>query len=216
VPDGHTGDSRPVPDPTALTTENLLREISHLRELTEAQLTEMDRRHEVRHIQQTDAVRNALLAVDKETSAELRRLAERVDAVERLSEAKFVTLRTLGDLQAEKVALALESADKAVSKAEAANERRFDSVNDFRGQLADQVSRFVPRTELAAQLEALAARIDAALSSISTAITDAKKRLDNAEGRSGGFASSGAVAVAVVGFVATLLSIATAIILIVN
>lgn len=71
-------------------------------------------------------------------------LAARVTA---LTEAKFVTYRTLIDSQAEKVKLALDAADKAVSKSEASMEKRFDAVNEFRGQLADQARTFMPRTE---------------------------------------------------------------------
>ncbi len=38
-----------------------------------------------------------------------------------------------------------DSSEKAIAKAEAANERRFDSVNAFRAQLADQTTTFLPR-----------------------------------------------------------------------
>jgi len=45
------------------------------------------------------------------------------------------------------VAAALAAADRAVSKAEVANEKRFDSVNEFRGTLTDQASKFINRSE---------------------------------------------------------------------
>lgn len=45
------------------------------------------------------------------------------------------------------VAAALVSAEKAVDKAEAATGNRFEAVNEFRAQLADQASRFLPRVE---------------------------------------------------------------------
>lgn len=45
------------------------------------------------------------------------------------------------------VRVALEGAEKAVGKAETANERRLDSVNEFRAQLADQTASFVTRNE---------------------------------------------------------------------
>lgn len=64
-----------------------------------------------------------------------------------LTEAKLTTYRTLIDSQTEKVALALSSAEKAVTKAETATEKRFDSVNEFRQQLNDQAASFMPRTE---------------------------------------------------------------------
>lgn len=48
------------------------------------------------------------------------------------------------------VQTALLSAKEAVNKAEMANEKRFESVNEFRGQLNDQANTFMPRTEVAA------------------------------------------------------------------
>lgn len=75
-----------------------------------------------------------------------------------LTDAKFVTYRTLIDSQAEKVALALDATKEAIGKAEvatskaidkesSANADRFASVNEFRQQLNDQARSFMPRTE---------------------------------------------------------------------
>ena len=59
------------------------------------------------------------------------------------------------------------SSDRAINKSEAATEKRFESLNDFRGQLTDQASRFMPREvadtqigELKKQLATLTQRID--------------------------------------------------------
>lgn len=46
------------------------------------------------------------------------------------------------------VSAAFASTTLSVLKAEAATERRFDSVNEFRGTLTDQTRNFVPRLEL--------------------------------------------------------------------
>lgn len=48
-------------------------------------------------------------------------------------------------LQATKAAL--DAADRAVSKAESATEKRFESVNEFRQTLSDQASKFIIRSE---------------------------------------------------------------------
>jgi hypothetical protein len=42
---------------------------------------------------------------------------------------------------------ALQAAEKAVTKAEAASEKRFESVNEFRNTLSDQARTFIPRAE---------------------------------------------------------------------
>lgn len=49
------------------------------------------------------------------------------------------------DAQENAVAAALQAAKEAVNKAETAAEKRFDAVNEFRGQLADQAATFMPR-----------------------------------------------------------------------
>jgi len=67
------------------------------------------------------------------------------------------------DAQSDAINAALQSAEKAVTKAEVAAERRFDSVNEFRDTLRDQATTFVNRAELAAlnaRLSDLAARVD--------------------------------------------------------
>jgi len=49
--------------------------------------------------------------------------------------------------QEKAVAAALAAAKEAVDKAEGAASKRFDSVNEFRGQLKDQASTLMPRAE---------------------------------------------------------------------
>jgi hypothetical protein len=61
--------------------------------------------------------------------------------------------------QEKQVAQALLSAQQAVNKAETAAERRFESVNEFRAQLSDQVATFVRREYLDSQLDALDRRL---------------------------------------------------------
>lgn len=51
----------------------------------------------------------------------------------------------------EKTSLALTASEKAVVKAETATEKRFDAVNEFRGQLADQAANLLPRGEASAK-----------------------------------------------------------------
>ena len=53
------------------------------------------------------------------------------------------------------MAFALQAAEKAVTKAELAAEKRFESVNEFRNQLKDQTGTFITRNELWGWLVAL-------------------------------------------------------------
>ncbi len=56
---------------------------------------------------------------------------------------------------------ALESAKEAILTARTANEKRFDSVNEFRGQMADQARTFMPRGEANAMIQSNQDKIDA-------------------------------------------------------
>ncbi len=69
------------------------------------------------------------------------------------------------------VSKALESAEKAVVKAETAAEKRFESVNEFRAQLTDQASTFMPRTEAEQRVGVVSDRIDAVAAELSKMIT---------------------------------------------
>lgn len=135
---------------------------------------------------------------NSEMNAELRALIERVSALDRLMEAKFVTFQVLVDSQAEKVALALNAADKAVSKAETATEKRFESVNEFRASLADQATMLVTRTEFHTKVEAQ-----------SDKLSDLTDRINRSEGK-------GAGAGAVLGWIVGAAGLMTSIVIVAN
>jgi len=59
------------------------------------------------------------------------------------------------DAQEKAVAAALAAAKEAVAKAEIAAEKRFDSVNEFRGQLKDQQATLMPRSEVTVLLKSV-------------------------------------------------------------
>lgn len=99
-------------------------------------LVEVDRRYEQRFEAQEQAVSLALARVDKEFHEHLAQVRSETHA-------------------------ALEAADKAIAKAEAATEKRFEGVNEFRGQLADQARTFIPRAESISRHERTAEQIEA-------------------------------------------------------
>lgn len=124
-------------------------------------------------------------------------LGARLIALDALTDAKFVTYRTLIDSQAEKVALALASADKAVQKAEAATEKRFESVNEFRKTLSDQAQDFVTRREYEVSRQSTVDRLG-----------EVQTRLDKAEGRSTGLQSGWGYLIAGITTVVVLVNLA--------
>lgn len=62
---------------------------------------------------------------------------------------------------------AYSAADKALTKAEHANEKRFEGVNEFRKALTDQTATFIPRSECELQIKSLNEIISSSVDRIS-------------------------------------------------
>jgi anion-transporting ArsA/GET3 family ATPase len=72
----------------------------------------------------------------------------------------FTHLSSRIDGLKENVTTAMNAADKAVSKAETAAEKRFDSVNEFRNAMKDQQSTFADKTQTDFRLIAIEKRLE--------------------------------------------------------
>ncbi len=66
------------------------------------------------------------------------------------------------------------SAEKAITKAETATEKRFEGVNEFRAQLSDQQRTFMPRGEQERMQSAISDRITALEKQIDTLVSERK------------------------------------------
>lgn len=64
------------------------------------------------------------------------------------------------EAQEKAVQAALDSAQRAVSKAEAASEKRFESVNEFRSALGDSARLLMPRSEAEQAFKTMNDKID--------------------------------------------------------
>ena len=84
------------------------------------------------------------------------------------------------------VAVALSNAEKATTKAEAAADKRFDAVNEFRQVLSDQTSTFLPRIEYDTAHAALIDRINGMSDRLSALELRLTSRLDRGEGQEAG------------------------------
>jgi hypothetical protein len=87
-----------------------------------------------------------------------------------LFNAQFINMKTLIDANdknynqrfdsvIEATKNALSAADRAIIKAESATEKRFESINEFRGTLADQQHTLIPRSEVEVLIQGLSNRI---------------------------------------------------------
>lgn len=96
----------------------------------------------------------------------------------------------------EETKTAFMNSERAIQKAEVANEKRFDGINEFRGQLRDQAATFMPRTESISMHAATAEKI-----------SDIMTRLDRQEGRGSGLNSGWGLLLGAVGLLAAVVTI---------
>jgi len=92
---------------------------------------------------------------------------------------------------------ALLAAEKAVGKAETAAEKRFESVNEFRGQLNDIVTTLISRTEAEARMAAQSEKLTSIDERMSARLRELESRVDLTQGRSTGLDKGWSVFVAV-------------------
>lgn len=104
------------------------------------------------------------------------------------------------EAQKELTIQAQAAATEAVRKAEAAVEKRFDSVNEFRAQLGDQARTFVPRSEFDVRLDPIIERI-----------SKLENRSIGLDGRKTGLGEGWGWAVGIAGFVVMVVSLITTI-----
>jgi hypothetical protein len=128
---------------------------------------------------------------------------------ERVDE-RFIAAAVLADqrfmAQEKAVSAALAAQKEAVAKADLANEKRFESVNEFRAQLADQAARLLPRAEAEVEHRALRELIERNAAMIAAL----SLRIERSEGQRGGLRDGWGYLVGAAGFVATLIAIAYA------
>lgn len=132
------------------------------------------------------------------------RYATQTKAVDAAFSAAEIARQTARIEDQRAVATALLSAEKAVTKAEIAAEKRFESVNEFRAQLADQALTFVSRVEAEAYRLATEAKIDG----LKVSVDKLEKRMDLAQGRNAGASTTIAYAVTAVTVVVLLINLA--------
>jgi len=111
------------------------------------------------------------------------------------------------EAQEKAVQAALVAAEKAVTKAEVAAEKRFDNVNEFRAQLADQASTFMPRLEAENRIAQNVEKIESLVVRYNTDLGIVNSRLDTRDGKSSGLDTGWGYLVGAAGFVAIVISI---------
>jgi hypothetical protein len=91
-----------------------------------------------------------------ETEAQI--LAERLKRVESVADERDRRYEERFRAMDEKTTLALNASDKAVNKAEIAQEKRFDNTNEWRSAMQDRDRNQMPRTEIEQRFDAIRAQ----------------------------------------------------------
>jgi hypothetical protein len=122
----------------------LLRHILSLQHADEAQLVlaksiidQNDQRYRVMF----DKVELAIVSLREVVHLKDAKYETQFKSLEAALQAQLISLR-------ENTALAFTASEKAISKAETASEKRFESVNEFRQTLTDQAATFMQRAQV--------------------------------------------------------------------
>lgn len=99
-------------------------------------------------------------------------------------------VRQVIELNGKAVDAAFAASEKAILKAETAAERRFESVNEFRAQLADQTQTFMPREVAEAKIDEVGKKVD-----------DLTSRVNVTQGKAAGVSASVGLMIAVAAIV---------------
>jgi hypothetical protein len=102
--------------------------------------------------------------------------------------------------------LAFIASEKAIAKAEVANEKRFESVNEFRAQLTEQAGTFTPRTEFEGQVHALRTEQQTAAGRNAERIQELTDRMNRNDGKGAGLDKSWGLLVGLIGLIGVLVT----------
>ncbi|MDX6479565.1 MAG: hypothetical protein QOG85_75 [Gaiellaceae bacterium] len=156
----------------------------------------------------TDTLRLHLQQVVDEARQHLQRVMDERDL--RYEQRFQMQERALGAAlmaQKEAVAAALTAAERAVTKAELAADKRFESVNEFRGQLADQAATLLSRTEAGVEFGNYREKLETLVSRIDSLAT----RIERSEAKGAGLKDSWGYLIGLVSLIGGLLAIAYAV-----
>jgi len=131
-----------------------------------------------------------------------RRYEQRFAAQEHALAERDLFLERLAAERDKQVAAAFNASSRAIEKAEIANEKRLDGMNEFRSTLSDQARDLMPRAETEALVHAIEEKL--------VLLT---KQMDRMAGERGGTAQTIGFSVGAVGVLIALAAIVVAIVL---
>lgn len=152
----------PGGDPSPAAAAQLFRAIENLEhlfnatlhrveEVTDQRIKAIDLQLATMEKQRVEQKHDATVAIDAALKAQKESVHAAFEAAEKALDQKSDMLnkefREHLEHAREQTRASFDSSEKAIAKAEAANKERFESMNRFREQLADQAASFMPRKE---------------------------------------------------------------------
>jgi hypothetical protein len=166
-------DIRPVPDPTILTTQQLLRELSSLRELLTARLDAMDKATALL----SETINRTPTAIHTAVTNIRNVYDERFQSVERLSQERLASIALQfreRDVRTDQAAIANASALAAALQA--AKEAVAEQANAAAQAAAKTESSFTK------QIDQIQVQLSTVVKGFDDKLTDLKERIDRGEG----------------------------------
>ena len=137
-----------------------------MRDYVDAMLAEHRRAVEVALEQVTEAIKKSDASAEKRHEAgqhmahtETEDIRRQLETLNDLKANERIQVERVESLRRESQAIR-EAGDKAIAKAEAATEKRFEGVNAFRQQLAAQASSFMPREVADTQINDIRGKVE--------------------------------------------------------
>lgn len=113
-----------------------------------------------------EAIDRAIDYIEQSIASQGLRISDQIGAVDKLTDAKFVTYKTMLEAQAEQVAIALVASDKATAKSEYAIEKQFETA---RREMETAVMELkATNTEITKQVVELRSRLDVGPAGLTT------------------------------------------------
>lgn len=192
------GDKKPVPDPTALTTEQLNREISRLDEIVklrseagraelEGQISLTRERFEAlrRSLDERYATQQFAIEIAQRAAIEVKGdtktlFDSKIEALRVLLDERYQTQTKALDAafvaQQAVVSASFDASEKAIEKANVAAEKRFDALNEALAQVNSATTSLLPRAEAEVRFVALNEKVAGMQSAIDRGFTGVDTR----------------------------------------
>lgn len=151
-----------------------------------ALIGEVDRRYEQRFTAQEQALGEAFARSEQALTVGFEAAAKALVEADQRYQQRFEAQEQALAERDRRYEQRFQAQSEAIAKAEAANEKRFEGVNEFRDQLRDQATLFMPRAESESRTNQNSEKIDQLDRRLAESLAGIQSRLDLMAGQDRG------------------------------